>query len=95
MQTQALTNWHRQQTAGNAKAHPLTPTTPVRARGNDLVAQNDEPESEEVELERLEGMVRLGQRLGVERFARLMRLRERKANDGLLKRISERKGREQ
>lgn len=39
-----LTDWHRQQAASIAAAFPLTPTTPIRARGVHLAASNDEPE---------------------------------------------------
>lgn len=39
-----LTDWHRQVAAGIAAAHPLVPATPIRARGNHLVAAQDEPE---------------------------------------------------
>jgi hypothetical protein len=40
----SLTDWQRQMAAGIAAAHPLTPATRVRASGNHLAAQNDEPE---------------------------------------------------
>lgn len=38
-----LTEWHRQQAARIAAAHPLD-GRPARASGNHLAAQNDEPE---------------------------------------------------
>jgi hypothetical protein len=41
---QRLTDWHRQQAAAIAAAVPLTPTCRIRATGNSLSAQNDEPE---------------------------------------------------
>ena len=40
----ALSAWHLEQAAKVAAAHPLTPTTPIRARGVHLLADNDEPE---------------------------------------------------
>lgn len=42
--TPKFTDWHRQMAASIAAAHPLTPAAPVRATGNHLAAQNDEPE---------------------------------------------------
>lgn len=39
-----FTEWHRHVAAGIAAAHPLTPAAPIRAGGNHLAAQNDEPE---------------------------------------------------
>jgi hypothetical protein len=39
-----LSDWSRQMAADIARAHPLTPSVRVRATGNHLVAQNDEPE---------------------------------------------------
>lgn len=40
----ALDAWVRQMARDVAAAHPLTPTIRVRASGNHLAAQNDEPE---------------------------------------------------
>lgn len=39
-----LTDWHRQQAAGIAAAIPLVACTRIIARGNSLVAENDEAE---------------------------------------------------
>lgn len=41
----SLTDWHRGQAEAIAQAFPLTPTTRIRASGNHLVAQSDEPEA--------------------------------------------------
>lgn len=38
-----LTDWHRRQAAALSRVFPLEPTTPIRARGDSLVAGNDEP----------------------------------------------------
>lgn len=39
-----LTEWQRRVALDIAQAFPLEPVTRIRARGNSLVAQNDEPE---------------------------------------------------
>lgn len=39
-----LDAWQRQMAASIASAHPITRTAPIRARGQHLVASNDEPE---------------------------------------------------
>jgi hypothetical protein len=41
---EALTQWQRDMASKVAAAHPLTHAAPIRATGNHLAAQNDEPE---------------------------------------------------
>jgi hypothetical protein len=46
----SLTEWHRRVALDIAQAFPLTPAVRVRADGNHLTAQNDEPEPDEAAL---------------------------------------------
>lgn len=40
----ALSTWHLKMAAAIAAEHPITPVAPIRAKGNHLVAAQDEPE---------------------------------------------------
>ena len=44
MTSKALHEWHRRVTLDIAQAFPLTPAVRIRASGNHLSSQNDEPE---------------------------------------------------
>lgn len=42
--SRGLTEWQRRVAVDFAQAFPLEPVTPIRATGNHLASQNDEPE---------------------------------------------------
>ena len=44
MSRSSLTEWHRKVALDIAQAFPLTPAVRIRASGNHLASQNDEPE---------------------------------------------------
>jgi hypothetical protein len=50
MAHEGLSDWRRQVAAGIAAAHPFTAALPIRATGNHLSSQNDEPEPDEAAL---------------------------------------------